>query len=77
MAKNTSITPSQVKAIKTVVRQYISDERRGCSECLLDEGIVDEDDEDIDSMTDEEFYEKYHADYDHIWFYLYELSQIE
>lgn len=73
MTKKTLITQSQVEATKKVVETYIHDERTNVEEYLYDEGV----DDDLDSMTDEEFYEKYHADYEHIWFDLYLLSQIK
>lgn len=73
MMNNTLITPSQVKAAQMVVGTYMRDERRSFEEFLEDEDI----DDDFDSMTDEELYNRYSANYAHMWFYLYELSKIQ
>ena len=69
----TNITPHQVEAAQRVVKTYMDDEKLSAMADIREEDITD----DFDTMTDEEFYNRYNAHYGHIWFDLYQLSLIK
>lgn len=73
MMNHTMISPSQVEAAQRVVSIYMQDERKSAEADIRDEDITDN----LDELTDEEFYNRYEAHYGHIWFDLYQLSKIQ
>ena len=70
---DTYITPRQVEAAQRVVRTLMDSEKLYAMADIRDEDITD----DFNTMTDKQFYDRYNAHYGHIWFDLYQLSQIK
>ena len=70
---DTHITPSQVESAQRVVETYMESEKLSAMSEINEEDITD----DFDTMTNKQFYDRYNAHYGHIWFDLYQLSQIK
>lgn len=68
------LTAEQAATLKKVIDYSYSDERGHLEEHLQDE-LGDEADG-CEELTDKELYDKYHEDVEHIWFDLYELSEL-
>jgi hypothetical protein len=72
MMNDTFITPSQTEAVKRVVGNYLSGERKNAEANIDEVDVV----WGMSELSDEEFYMRYKGHYGHVWFDLYVLSKI-
>jgi hypothetical protein len=72
MMNDTFITPSQTEAVKRVVENYLSGERKDAEANIDEVDVV----WGMSELSDEEFYMRYNGHYGHVWFDLYVLSKI-